>query len=107
MVSSKTHNSGSYCNNNRCRSDHYNLNSSLFRIKLLDDPKCSCGAEIQDLNHIIWQCLQFEKERRLLTNKLAQLKQYLPLDVRKFLIKPDIKVMKLIHCYLKDCKLNI
>jgi len=40
----------------RIRSNHYNLNSSLFRCNLVQSPACDCGYPTQDINHIIWEC---------------------------------------------------
>ena len=48
---------------NRCRSDHYNLNASLFKIKVINQPNCECGHELQDLDHILWQCPLFDAQR--------------------------------------------
>ncbi|XP_018393520.1 PREDICTED: uncharacterized protein LOC108772485 [Cyphomyrmex costatus] len=36
---------------NRLRSNHYNLNYSLFRKNMVPSPACECGDPRQDLNH--------------------------------------------------------
>lgn len=36
----------------RLRSNHYNLNHSLFRKNLIDDPSCLCGFHSQDFEHV-------------------------------------------------------
>ncbi|KYN09076.1 hypothetical protein ALC57_18814, partial [Trachymyrmex cornetzi] len=41
---------------NRLRSDHYNLNHSLYRKNLVDDPSCPCGSPKQDILHMIYDC---------------------------------------------------
>ncbi|XP_018367425.1 PREDICTED: uncharacterized protein LOC108763958 [Trachymyrmex cornetzi] len=41
---------------NRLRSDHYNLNYSLHRKNLIDDPSCPCGSPQQDMIHMIYEC---------------------------------------------------
>lgn len=38
---------------NRFRSNHYNLNSSLYRVNIVDSPACPCGDNFQDINHVI------------------------------------------------------
>ncbi|KYN29923.1 hypothetical protein ALC57_00624 [Trachymyrmex cornetzi] len=37
-------------------SNHFNLNHSLFRKNLINDPSCSCGTPCQDLVHTIYNC---------------------------------------------------
>ncbi|KYQ53640.1 hypothetical protein ALC60_02584 [Trachymyrmex zeteki] len=51
---------------NRLRSDHYNLNSSLHRKNLIEDPSCSCGYPQQDILHMIFDCSIFSDGARLL-----------------------------------------
>ncbi|KYQ59915.1 hypothetical protein ALC60_01010 [Trachymyrmex zeteki] len=41
---------------NRLRSNHFNLNYSLFRKNLIDNPSCLCGAPSQDFAHVIFFC---------------------------------------------------
>ncbi|KYQ48389.1 Gag-Pol polyprotein [Trachymyrmex zeteki] len=41
---------------NRLRSNHYNLNSSLHRKNLIDDPSCPCGSTRQDIVHLVYDC---------------------------------------------------
>ena len=43
---------------NRLRSNHYNLNESLYRDNMIESPSCSCGAIKQSINHIWMQPLQ-------------------------------------------------
>ena len=64
---------------NRARSNHYNLNFSLAHIEIVNDPSCECGNEIQDLEHIFWQCPQYDIQRHMFIKKLQQLKFQLPL----------------------------
>ena len=41
---------------NRGRSNHYSLAASLAKIHIIDSPRCECGYETEDLNHVLWQC---------------------------------------------------
>ncbi|KYN04511.1 hypothetical protein ALC62_04624, partial [Cyphomyrmex costatus] len=41
---------------NRLRSNHYNLNYSLFRKNMVPSPACECGDPRQDLNHTVFFC---------------------------------------------------
>jgi len=40
----------------RIRSNHYNLNYSLFRKNMADSAACQCSESRQDINHIIFYC---------------------------------------------------
>ncbi|CAL7936181.1 unnamed protein product [Xylocopa violacea] len=37
----------------RVRSDHYNLEYSMWRKRLTASPTCECGIEDEDINHIV------------------------------------------------------
>ncbi|EZA48475.1 hypothetical protein X777_13781 [Ooceraea biroi] len=41
---------------NRLRSNHYNLNYSLFRKNIVSSGGCTCGNPRQDMNHVILYC---------------------------------------------------
>ena len=41
---------------NQYRSGYYSSVSSLAKIGLASNSKCECGNELQDINHIFWQC---------------------------------------------------
>ena len=66
---------------NRCRSNHYNLGASLAKVNIIKDPKCTCGYEMQDLNHILWQYTNYDRERKSLINNLIRAKLQLPLNI--------------------------
>ena len=42
------------------------LNKFLFKLKLTDSPLCSCGKADEDPTHVVFECEEFKKERRLL-----------------------------------------
>ena len=92
---------------NRIRADHYHLNYSLHRVNLIQDPSCSCGYEKQDLDHIIWQCPNFNEERNTLVRKLAKFNIFLPCIIHIFLQKPQIIAMKVILDFLKKCHIQV
>ncbi|XP_029674539.1 uncharacterized protein LOC115242419 [Formica exsecta] len=92
---------------NRCRSDHYNLAASLSRVGIIKETKCECNANIQDLNHIVWQCPLFDTQRLELVEKLKKCKLYLPLDIRLILSKPNIEASIHVYHFLKRCNLQI
>ncbi|EFN73572.1 hypothetical protein EAG_08495, partial [Camponotus floridanus] len=47
----------------RIRSNHYNLNFSLYRCGLVRRPDCLCGLPYQDINHVLWSCPMFACHR--------------------------------------------
>lgn len=57
---------------NRLRANHYNLNESLARKNYIDNARCECGAEVQDIEHIVWSCNQYDEERFKLYAKLEK-----------------------------------
>lgn len=48
---------------NRIRSNHTSLKDSLIKFKIVQDNRCDCDMEIEDVEHIFWQCNRFKKER--------------------------------------------
>ena len=86
---------------------HISLNDSLYKIKILDSPQCQCGFERQNLDHILWCCINFSQERKVLLDKLAKYNLFPPLTVNTFLVKPNIKVMKFLLDFVKKCNLVI
>lgn len=63
---------GSITTLNRIRANHYNLAESLHRKGMIDSPNCECGEGIEDINHIIWHCKNYENEREILKNNLGR-----------------------------------
>ena len=92
---------------NRARANHYNLKASLARVNIISDPTCECGADAQDLNHILWQCSQYESQRLILIQNLIKIKLYPPYDVNAFLALCDNKVVKHICIFIEKCNLSI
>ena len=45
---------------------HGKLRSYFHRFKILDSPTCSCGADQQNVDHIIYERIKFRAERALL-----------------------------------------
>ncbi|XP_058805549.1 uncharacterized protein LOC131672376 [Phymastichus coffea] len=91
----------------RCCSNHHSLKQSLHRINVVSDAICDCEWGVQDLNHLIWQCPLFDNERKHLMRDLRRAKQYPPLDISSFLVKPNIHVMQLVLKFLTKCNVKI
>lgn len=87
----------------RARSHHYSLNESLKKIGVSASPNCEC-QEIQNLNHVLWQCHLHQEQRDRLIKKLAMLKLHPPFDIDSFLFPPNIEVLQNIYSFL--CEIN-
>ena len=40
----------------RLRHQYRSLNSDLYRISIINDPKCQCGAPFEDSTHYLLEC---------------------------------------------------
>lgn len=78
----------------RLRSDDYNLNASLFRKNLIDDPSCSCGfpCEMQDFNHVLYECPLTVCKWSALRKTVHELTQSNSWDITEALNKPTQKL---------------
>lgn len=92
---------------NRLRANHYNLADSLSRVKIVNSPMCTECNEIQDINHVLWQCKLFEKQRKEFTSKIIRLQRTLPLNTLMFITQPNVRICKIILNFLKNCNLRI
>lgn len=92
---------------NRLRANHYSLAENLYRYKLVESPKCKCGGNEESINHIVWQCPMYSKERKALLQEIRKGRIYGPLCIEEFLYNPDGYVINLIISFLNRCKLKI
>ena len=91
----------------RGRSNHYSLAASLAKIHIMDSPRCECGYETEDLNHVLWQCNKYNSQRLKPIQKLSKQKLQLPLSVTVLFTKPKVSVCKALHSFFKQCNLRI
>ena len=91
----------------RCRSDHYNLAASLFKVNIITSQNCQCNCEQQDLNHIIWNCTLYEEQRTQLFQDLLKINLRFPLNVEVLIAEPNIDACRLLCKYFNKCNLNI
>ena len=92
---------------NRSRVNHYNLAASLARLKFIDDSMCSCGLYEQDLDHILWQCQNYDKERVDMIKKLRRKNIFLPIRIRILLADSNVSVYKILFQFFKSCNIDI
>ena len=73
---------------NRLRCDHNSLKSSLFRFKITNSDKCSCGL-IEDRNYIYYGfAISLPKKERML-DKFNKLNIKAPIDIKKIIKKNE------------------
>lgn len=77
---------------NRLRSNHYNLNYSLWRKSYINYKACSCGSSSQDINHVIFCCPLFAPHAYKLVTFLSTLTSDPQLDIFPFLVKPSLQI---------------
>ncbi|EFN65847.1 hypothetical protein EAG_02388, partial [Camponotus floridanus] len=51
---------------NRIRANHYNLNASLARKEYIASAQCECGYDYEDIDHVVWSCDRYSRERESL-----------------------------------------
>lgn len=92
---------------NRARSNHYHLAASLARTGLIDDPRCQCGHDSEDLNHVLWQCPLYSNTRDTLLFHLHNLNFHPPYNIETFLDTKHIKALKFIFQFLSKENIKI
>lgn len=92
---------------NRLRSDYYNLNESLSRKNYTDSPRCECGAERQDIDHVVLRCSQHDDARSELYRHLETLNVEYPCDIDVWLKDPVIEPLKKVWVFLKKIQRTI
>ncbi|KAK3095789.1 hypothetical protein FSP39_019145 [Pinctada imbricata] len=93
----------------RLRHGCSSLNGDLYRVNLLSDSSCSCGAPIENAEHFFFNCRKYQNIRDELFSKIIQLGA--TIDIRTFLygdtelsIRTNIKVFDAIHKYISLSK---
>ena len=94
---------------NRSRSGHYSLAASLAKCNIIDNPYCNCTNNMyfQDIDHVLWQCALYDKERQNFLSELRRLGYCLPLVSSMLLCNPTSKLCKTVYKFLKACNLKI
>lgn len=56
---------------NRIRANHYNLKASLARKGYIESAQCECGKEEEDIDHVIWSCDRYSRQREQLMEEFT------------------------------------
>ena len=76
------------------------------RIGIINDPSCGCVNEIQDLEHIFWQCSQHDSQHHIFIKELQKSKFQLPLSTKIVLPNLSIRLCERIESYLENCNIK-
>jgi len=91
----------------RLRSNHYNLNSSLYRKNIICSAACDCDDPHQDINHIIFYCPLTRPNTSHLIPYLRRLSPYGPINIFPLLYSPSLKLCRLLTFFLKSSNILI
>jgi len=92
---------------NRCRSNHYNLASSLAKIKIKNSPLCSCRNAPENLDYVLWSCSLYQNQRKKLVVNLRKANVKIPINCNILLCQPNAKIYKILFEYFESCNLKI
>lgn len=89
---------------NRSRANHYNLNESLARKGYIESASCECGAEVENVNHVVFDCARYDEERVELRRGLKYCKIRGPLCVWNLIKEKKWKAVEQICKFFKRFK---
>ena len=67
---------------------------------------CSCGLYEEDLDHILWEYQNYEKERVDIIKQLRCKNLFLSIRIRALLSGSNVFVYKILFQFFKTCKIN-
>lgn len=85
---------------NRLRANHFNLGESLERKGYIDSARCACGAEVESLDHVVWQCSKFDEQRITLRERLDKSENVQPYCVWTWIKKKRYDLLKIVCNFL-------
>ena len=91
----------------RLMSNHYTLNTHLFRIGLVDSNHCVCGDGYHDIEHVVWSCTEYCGVRSELIDSLRARGKQPNVPVRDILGSGDLQYMTQLYCFLKNADIKI
>lgn len=92
---------------NRLRSNHYNLNHSLYRKRYIASGSCPCGDPYQDANHVIFHCPLTRSKAIYLFKYLKNKFPNHPIDIFPILNDPPPKLCRLLLSFFKAINANV
>lgn len=92
---------------NHIRSNHYNLNHSLFRKGYISSGACPCGDPFQDINHIIFRCPSTRTKAVNLFKYFKSKFPFFPIDIFPLLVDPPVKLCRLLLAFFKFIEVDL
>lgn len=92
---------------NRLRSNHYNLASSLARMKIIECSSCKCGHDQEDIDHVLWHCPLYADHRPELLKNLSKLGFKAPWKTELLISTPHLNSCLRMHEFLRKCNLFV
>ncbi|OXU23643.1 hypothetical protein TSAR_003930, partial [Trichomalopsis sarcophagae] len=89
---------------NQIRSNHYNFAASLAKLNIIEFPRCSCNNDIEDINHVIWNCPKCNVQREKLMSILQKMNP--PFNTKAFVASPCFVACALIVSFLRKCDIR-
>lgn len=86
---------------NRIRANHYNLDESLGRKDYIDSIRCQCGAEKEDVNHVLFICKKYIEEREFMFRKMDKINKTIIRNIEKLIQEKDWERLKIVEQYFK------
>ena len=87
------------------------LNYDLFRVNIISDPSCRCGAPIENTFHYFFECPLYRDERAILIQNLNWLPNGCNIDLNLLLsgteqlsIDENEVVLNSVHSFIKGSK---
>lgn len=78
----------------------------LFRINARDT-NCKCGAPVQDLNHLFFECSILSLPRNKMYSDLLKLEVATPFSIKHILSIINVKISKVLIKFIGDANLKI
>lgn len=87
---------------NRLRANHYNLKESLERKGYVESARCECGAESEDIDHMVFSCSIFDDQRRKLYEDLDRVGASQPNGVLNWLRREEFITLKTVYEFIRS-----
>ncbi|XP_071578331.1 uncharacterized protein [Temnothorax nylanderi] len=86
---------------NRLRANHFNLKSSLKRKGYIDDERCDCGYERENLYHVLLRCSKFDDHRIVMDNELREANYMGDIDLIRIIKDKQWDILYIIFKFIK------
>ncbi|XP_077282774.1 uncharacterized protein LOC143908831 isoform X2 [Temnothorax americanus] len=86
---------------NRLRANHFNLGSSLKRKGYIDNERCECGYEREDLYHVLLTCHKYDDYRIEMDKELRDVNYLENIDLMRIIKTKNWDVLYIIFKFFK------